>query len=126
MPTGYVFEIPDWRNRLVRLSQRNLDRHTLYRPYCPEYVEEVKTTIRDPDNVQESDTGVTFLHRLGLGRPPFTRLYLKVIIGYQWREHRQIGLLRTFFFSDQLEWDLPISELRAQWFGGTRYPRQVE
>lgn len=126
MPTEYVFQIQDWRDRLVRLSQRTYNNHVPRHPEFAEYLHEAQETIRDPDIVQESDTGATYLYRFGIGKPPFSRLYLKVVVFYVvvfYRERggRQVGTVATYFFTDALAWDTPVIEHRAQVIGGQRY-----
>lgn len=121
MPLGYVFEIADWKRRSVLLTQQTFDNHVHRHPEFPEYVEEAKETVRDPDIVQESDTGATYLYRFGIGRPPFSRLYLKVVVFYRQRGSGQTGTVATYFFTDVLAFDARVIEYRAQWVNGRRF-----
>ena len=102
MPVEYVFEIEDWLGRPVRLTQRTFNNHVNKRSITSEYLEEAKTTIRDPDVVQPSSSGATLLYRFGLGRPPYSRLYLMVAVHYQTRRGTQEGAVATYFFTDTL------------------------
>jgi len=86
-----------------------------------EYLEEAKETIRDPDIVQYSSTGATLLYRFGLGRMPYSQLYLMVVVYYKKREGKQEGVVATYFFTDSLAYNEPIVEHRAQWVNGIRY-----
>jgi len=115
-----VFEVEDWRGRLVHVTQRTFSSHAGKRPEFSEYRSEAETTIRDPDIVQESDTGATLIYRFGIGRPPFARLYLKVVVFYKKRRGRETGTVGTWFFTDSLEHEAPIVEHRAQWLNGQR------
>lgn len=121
MLVEHVFQIKDWRGRQVHLTQRTFESHAHRRPEFAEYKAEAEETINDPDIVQESDTGATFLYRFAIGRPPFSRLYLKVVIFYRQQGDSQIGTVATFYFTDALASDTPIIEHRAQWIAGQRF-----
>ncbi len=121
MPVEHVFQIEDWRGRRVHLTQQTFESHAHRRSEFAEYLEEAKETVNDPDIVQESDTGATFLYRFAIGRPPFSRLYLKVVIFYRQQGERQVGTVATYFFTDALALDTPIIEHRAQWIAGQRF-----
>ena len=122
MSTEYVFQIEDWRGRTVRLTRRTFDSHALKRPEFPEYLPEAQETIRDPDIVQEGDNRAILLYRFGIGRPPFSRLYLMVVVFYRQRMGRESGVVATHFFTDMLAPNSPIIEHRAQVIGGQRFP----
>ncbi len=123
MPAGYVIETEDWRGRSVRMTQRTFDIHAERRPMTSEYLEEAKTTIRDPDIVQPSSSGATLLYRFGLGRPPYQRLYLMVAVHYRQRGETEEGTVATYFFTDSLAFQEPLIEYRAQWLNGQRFLR---
>jgi hypothetical protein len=116
----YAFEVEDWRGRLVRMTQRTFDAHVEKRAVTIDYLGEAKETISDPDIVQESDTGATYLYRFGIGRPPYSNLYLMVIIYYRQREGTQTGIVATYHFTDSLAYHEPVIEYRAQWVNGRR------
>jgi len=121
VPDEYVFEIEDWRGRHVSLTQRTFENHLQRHPEFPEYVEEAKQTIHDPDVVQESDTGATLLYRFGIGRPPYSRLYLMVVVYYRRRGEGQVGTVATYFFTDVLKYGESVIEYRAQVVNGRRF-----
>jgi hypothetical protein len=66
--SGLVFNVPDYKGRRVRLTQRTYDKHVPIHPKVEEYVEEAKQVVEDPDDVIEMDSDATFLYRHGLGR----------------------------------------------------------
>lgn len=121
MSPEYVFEIEDWQRRLVRLTRRTFENHVRKRSVTSEYLEEAKQTIQDPDVVQLSSTGATFLYRFGLGRTPYSRLYLMVVVYYRRREGNQEGTVATYFFTDTLAFGEPVISHRAQWMNGQRF-----
>lgn len=121
MHVEYVFEIEDWKGRIVRLTQRTFDNHAKKRSMTNEYLEEAKETIRDPDTVQHSSTGATLLYRFGLGRTPYSQLYLMVVVYYKKRDRNEEGVVATYFFTDSLAYNGPMIEHRAQWLNGIRH-----
>ena len=77
----YVFEIRDWQGRVVRMTQKTFDNHRERHAEIPDYIEEAKATIRDPDRVYKGDVGRSLhLYRYGLGRGIYARTYLAVIV----------------------------------------------
>ena len=81
-PVGaYVFEVPYWRGRPVRLTQRTFDNHKGKRPDFVTNLDEAKLTIQDPDMVGEGDNGAISLFRYGLRSYP--NLYRRVIVYYR-------------------------------------------
>ncbi len=121
MSMEYVFEIEDWRGRLVRLTQRTFTIHKEKRSITSEYLEEAQQTIRDPDIVQLSSTGATLLYRFGLGKGIYSRLYLMVAVHYRRRGGEQEGIVATYFFTNDLAFNEPVIEYRAQWMNGQRH-----
>ena len=105
----------------MHLKQQTFDNHADKRPEFSEYLPEAQRTIKDPDIVQESDTGATLLYRYGIGQPLFSRLYLKVVVFYKEGRGRQTGTVATWFFTDSLTLDTPVAEHRAQWLDGQRF-----
>ncbi len=92
----YVFEVIDWRGRLVRMTQRTYDTHVERHAEIPEYIQEAQATIADPDAVYKSDVGRTeHLYRFGLGRGIYARTYLVVVIHYQ--EDQSTGIVATYY-----------------------------
>ena len=114
MIVEYVFEIEDWLGRPVRLTQRTFENRANKRSMTSGYLEEAKVTIRDPDIVQLSSSGATLLYRFGLGRSPYSRLYLMVAVHYRTRGGTEAGAVATYFFTDKLAYNEPVIEYRAQ------------
>lgn len=112
----YIFEVKDWRGRIVRLSRRTFETHEKRHPEFAEYIEAAKETIKDPDLVAEADNGATSLFRFGLGHKPYENLYLVVIVYYKGTN----GIEATHHFQASIG-DLTVTEHRYQWLGGRRF-----
>ena len=113
---NYMFEVKDWCGRTVRLTRRTFETHKERHPEFTQYIEAAKQTIQDPDLVAEADNGGTSLVRFGLGRKPFGKLYLVVIVFYRGAE----GTEATHHFTSRLG-DLRIIETRHVWLAGKRF-----
>lgn len=116
LPQDYIFEVNDWRGRIVRLTKRTFETHEKRHPEFAKYIEEAKLTIQDPDFVAEADNGAIALFRFGLGRKPFNDLYLVVIVYYKGEK----GMEATHHFVTK-PGDLKIIEYRYQWLAGNRF-----
>jgi hypothetical protein len=115
--TKYIFEIRDWRNRIVRLTNRTYDIHEKRHPEFVPYLEAAKQTIQDPDIIAEADNGAILLIRYGLGQKYFKSLYLFVVVFYNGDE----GIEATHHFARELG-NLKIIEQRYFWILGNRLP----
>jgi hypothetical protein len=101
------------------MTQRTFQNHISRHPEIPEYVQEAKQTISDPDIVMEADNGAILLYRRGLGRRPFTNLWLTIVIYY--RGTPSVGTVATYYFTDEIADGRPV-ENRAAWIAGERFP----
>ena len=121
MPEGpYIFEIKDWRGRIVRLTRKTFEVHEKRHQEFRQYIEAAKQTIQDPDIVAEADNGAVSLFRFGLGHKSFERLYLQVIVYYKKVEKEVEGKEATHHFTSAIG-DLQVIEHRYQWLGGQRF-----
>lgn len=115
-PETYIFEVKDWRGRIVRLTSRTFKTHEQRHPEFPQYIEAAKQTIQDPDFVAEADNGALYLVRFRLGRKPFENLYLVVVVYYKGAE----GVEVPYHFARSLK-DVRVVEIRYQWLAGNRF-----
>lgn len=99
------------------MTQKTFDNHKERHPEIVGYVEEAKQTIADPDVVLETDNGAVQLFRRGLGRKPFERTYLEVVVYYRGKPAN--GVVATYHFTDRLG-SGRLLELRHQWIVGQR------
>ena len=113
--SNYIFEVNDWRGRIVRLTKATFEKHTKRHLEFVNYIEAAKQTIKDPDFVAEADNGALALFRFGLGDKPFERLYLQVIVYYNKGEGREA----THHFVTKLG-DLRLIETRYLCVAGSR------
>lgn len=114
---NYIFEVKDWRGRIVRLTEKTYNAHKDRHPEFIPYIEAAQETIEDPDFVAETNSGAIALFRFGLGKKPFEKLYLVVIIHYD----SDVGREATHYFTSRIG-DWRILEHRHQWISGLRYP----
>ena len=117
----YIIDAYDWKSRRVRMTRRTFERHVPYHPEIVDYIGEAQEAIADPDIVLEADNGANYLYRFGLGRSPFSRLWLMVVVYYQSSRHEEEGTIATYFFTDSLDQRARQIAYRAQMIGGQRF-----
>ena len=113
-----VFEVTDWRGRIVRLTRRTFENHKDKRPEFALYIDEAKETVEDPDFIADANDGAVALVSYGLGREKFANLYLQVVVFY--RGEPESGSVATFHFISGLG-KMVIVERRYQWVAGARF-----